>query len=55
MGICNRRTGRFSARSILTAFGYADGAVLARTLGGWQVISWALTLASPDHRSGDAA
>ncbi len=32
---------------ILTAFSYADGAVLARTLGGWQVISWTLTLASP--------
>ena len=32
---------------LLTAFSYADGAVLARTLGGWQVISWALTLASP--------
>ncbi len=32
---------------VLTALSYADGAVLARTLGGWQVISWALTLAAP--------
>jgi len=28
-------------------FGYAEGAVLSRRLGGWQVISWALTLALP--------
>lgn len=27
--------------------GYAEGAVLTRRLGGWQVISWALILASP--------
>ena len=29
------------------AVGYAEGGRLARTLGGWQVISWALVLAAP--------
>jgi drug/metabolite transporter (DMT)-like permease len=29
------------------ALGYAEGGVLARELGGWQVISWALLLALP--------
>ncbi len=29
------------------AVGYAEGGVLARELGGWQVISWALLLALP--------
>lgn len=29
------------------ALGYAEGAVLSRDLGGWQVISWALLLALP--------
>ncbi len=29
------------------AIGYAEGGRLARTLGGWQVISWALLLAAP--------
>ena len=29
------------------ALGYAEGARLSRTLGGWQVISWALVLAAP--------
>lgn len=29
------------------ALGYAEGAVLARELGGWQVICWALVLAFP--------
>jgi drug/metabolite transporter (DMT)-like permease len=28
-------------------YGYAEGAVLSRRLGGWQVICWALTLALP--------
>jgi len=32
---------------IICGFGYAEGARLARTLGGWQVISWALVLALP--------
>lgn len=31
----------------LGALGYAEGGKLARTLGGWQVISWALLLALP--------
>lgn len=32
---------------LLGALGYAEGGHLARTLGGWQVICWALALASP--------
>lgn len=31
----------------LGALGYAEGAVLSRELGGWQVICWALVLAAP--------
>ncbi len=29
------------------AVGYTEGALLARTMGGWQVICWALVLAAP--------
>lgn len=32
---------------IICGLGYAEGAKLARTLGGWQVISWALLLSLP--------
>ena len=32
---------------IVCGMGYAEGAKLARVLGGWQVISWALVLALP--------
>ncbi|OOQ61594.1 DMT family transporter [Mucilaginibacter pedocola] len=32
---------------ILCGLGYAEGARLSRTLGGWQVISWALVLSLP--------
>ncbi|HEX4212250.1 MAG TPA: DMT family transporter [Candidatus Dormibacteraeota bacterium] len=32
---------------LLGGLGYAEGAVLARELGGWQVICWALVLAAP--------
>ncbi|MCF6327641.1 MAG: DMT family transporter [Devosiaceae bacterium] len=32
---------------IICGFGYAEGARLARTLGGWQTISWALVLSLP--------
>ncbi|GLQ53959.1 DMT family transporter [Devosia nitrariae] len=32
---------------IVCGFGYAEGARLSRTLGGWQVISWALVLSLP--------
>lgn len=32
---------------ILCGLGYAEGARLSKTLGGWQVISWALVLALP--------
>lgn len=33
--------------SLAAAIGYAEGGRLARTLGGWQVICWALVLAAP--------
>ncbi len=32
---------------VLGGLGYAEGAMLARELGGWQVISWALVLSAP--------
>ena len=32
---------------ILCGMGYAEGAKLSKTLGGWQVISWALVLSLP--------
>lgn len=32
---------------LLCGLGYAEGAVLSRRLGGWQVISWALAIALP--------
>ena len=35
------------AAIILCGLGYAEGAKLSRTLGGWQVISWALVLSLP--------
>lgn len=35
------------AAIVLCGLGYAEGARLSRSLGGWQVISWALLLASP--------
>lgn len=35
------------AAILLCGLGYAEGATLARRLGGWQVISWALVLALP--------
>lgn len=35
------------AAVLLCGLGYAEGAVLTRRLGGWQVISWALALALP--------
>ena len=35
------------AAIILCGLGYAEGAKLSRTLGGWQVISWALLLSLP--------
>src|SRR5450830_1148735 len=36
-----------TAAIILCGLGYAEGAVLSRRLGGWQVISWALLLSLP--------
>ncbi|MBK1896535.1 DMT family transporter [Chryseobacterium paridis] len=35
------------AAVILCGLGYAEGAKLSKTLGGWQVISWALIIALP--------
>lgn len=35
------------AAVLVCGLGYAEGAVLSRRLGGWQVISWALLLAAP--------
>ncbi len=35
------------AAIIVCGLGYAEGAKLSRTLGGWQVISWALVLSAP--------
>ncbi len=35
------------AAVILAALGYAEGAVLARTIGGWRAISWALAFSFP--------
>ena len=32
---------------LLCGLGYAEGAVLSRRIGGWQVISWALVVALP--------
>ena len=36
-----------AAAIIICGLGYAEGAKLSRTLGGWQVISWALILSLP--------
>jgi len=35
------------ASIIVCGLGYAEGAILSRRLGGWQVISWALVLSAP--------
>lgn len=35
------------AAIVVCGLGYAEGAALARVLGGWQVISWALLLSAP--------
>lgn len=32
---------------VAAAFGYAEGGILAREMGAWQVVSWALVLAVP--------
>lgn len=36
-----------AAAMIAVAFGYGEGGVLARSMGGWQVICWALVIAGP--------
>ncbi|MGX5772931.1 DMT family transporter [Microbacterium trichothecenolyticum] len=40
---------------LLCALGYAEGGLLARELGAWQTVSWALVLASPLMLAGAAA
>lgn len=35
------------AAIVLCGLGYAEGAILSRRIGGWQVISWALVVAFP--------
>lgn len=39
--------GLMFAAIVVCGFGYAEGGLLSRTLGGWQVISWALVLSLP--------
>ncbi len=39
--------GLMFAAIVVCGFGYAEGGILSRTLGGWQVISWALVLSLP--------
>lgn len=39
--------GLMVAAILLCGMGYAEGGLLSRTLGGWQVISWALVLSLP--------
>lgn len=48
-GVSASATGDFLMLLAILAcgLGYAEGAKLSRTLGGWQVISWALVLALP--------
>lgn len=36
-----------AAAIVAVAIGYAEGGVLARSMGGWQVICWALVIAAP--------
>lgn len=36
-----------AAAIVVCGLGYAEGALLSRRIGGWQVISWALVLAAP--------
>lgn len=51
--LTHSQPGEFSGDILMTAailicgLGYAEGAVLSRKLGGWQVISWALLVALP--------
>ncbi len=48
-GFSNSPTGNFFMflAVILCGLGYAEGAKLSKSLGGWQVISWALVIALP--------
>lgn len=42
-----RGDGLMLAAIVVCGLGYAEGAVLSRRLGGWQVICWALALSAP--------
>lgn len=46
--------GMMVAAIVVCGLGYAEGAVLTRELGGWQVISWALLLCVPAAAVGTA-
>jgi drug/metabolite transporter (DMT)-like permease len=46
-GLPQPADGLLALAAISAAIGYAEGGRLARTLGGWQVISWALVIAAP--------
>lgn len=47
MGLAKTGVGFMLAAILVCGLGYAEGARLARKLGGWQVICWALVLALP--------
>ena len=44
---CTGPTCCCSARSLAAAIGYAEGGLLARELGAWQTVSWALVVCAP--------
>ena len=44
---CLARDALMVGAVLLCGLGYAEGAVLSRRIGGWQVISWALVVALP--------
>lgn len=46
-GIASEGAGLMLAAVAICGLGYAEGALLSRRLGGWQVISWALVTAAP--------
>ena len=47
LGLRRSATCLMLAAIVVCGLGYAEGAKLSRTLGGWQVISWALVLSLP--------
>jgi drug/metabolite transporter (DMT)-like permease len=46
-GVPQAADGLLAIAAAAAAIGYAEGGRLARTLGGWQVICWALVIAAP--------